>query len=164
MEESHLPDSSPENIPAQKANKVVVCTVGKESFALPLGALAEIYRGVEITRLPLAPDFLTGVINVHGNLASVLSLAAILETGETPNEGLLLILTEEYGGFALLVEGTTGFSSYTALEEVAVEKAAVEGSVHFVEGVFRDRGSLVTLINPRKLRVWIDNEFAKGED
>jgi purine-binding chemotaxis protein CheW len=164
MEESLSLDGRANQVSAEQVNKVVVCTVGKEAFALPLEALAEIYRGVEITRLPLAPGFLAGVINVHGNLASVLSLAAILGTGETPESGLLLVLTGEYGGFALLVEQTTGFTSYTALEDVAVEKAAVEGSVHFVEGVFRDRGSLITLINPRKLRVWIDNEFAKGED
>jgi len=164
MEESYLPDGSVEQIPAEKVNKVVMCTVGKESFALPLEALAEIYRALEITPLPLAPGFLTGVINVHGNLASVVSLATILNTGQTTDEGLLLILTQEYGGFALLVEGTTGFTSYTTLEEVAVEKAAEEGSVHFVEGVFRDMGNLVTLINPEKLRVWIDSEFAKGED
>jgi len=46
------------------------------------------------------------VINVHGNLASVLSLADVLKLGETPEEGLLLILAQEYGGFAILVEGT----------------------------------------------------------
>jgi len=164
MEEPQSPDGSVEQVPPEKLNHVVVCTVGKESFALPLDALAEIYRGVEITPLPLAPDFLTGVINVHGNLASVLSLAAILNAGQTTDEGLLLILTQDYGGVALLVEGTTGFTSYSTLEEVAVENAIDEGSVHFIEGVFRDNGNLVTLINPEKLRVWIDNEFAKGED
>jgi purine-binding chemotaxis protein CheW len=164
MEEPQAPDGGVTQIPAEEVNEVILCTVGKESFAIPLDALAEIYRGVEITPLPLAPDFLTGVINVHGNLSSVLSLAAILNADQPSGEGLLLILTPEYGGIALLVDGTTGFTFYSTLEEVAVDDAVGEGSVQFIEGVFRDDGNLVTLINPEKLRVWIDNEFVKGEN
>jgi purine-binding chemotaxis protein CheW len=145
-------------------HKVVVCTAGKEFFALPLEALAEIYKAQEITPLPLAPDFLAGVINVHGNLASVFSLMEILGLGKQPDEGLLLILGQEYGGFALLVEGTSGFTSYETLEEITMEAAGEDSSVNFIEGVFRNDGNLITLINPEKLRIWIDNEFAKGED
>lgn len=164
MTEFQTQEAEVEQDQAEPRHKVVVCTAGKESFALPLEALAEIYRALEITPLPLAPRFLTGVINVHGSLTSVLSLAAILGLEGTPEEGLVLILGQEYGGFAILVEGTTGFTTYATLEEVALETAVGEGSVHFIEGVFRDNGNLITLINPEKLRIWIDNEFAKGED
>lgn len=157
-------DTPSEQKDAQQEHKVVVCTVGREFFALPLGALAEIYKAQEITPLPLSPDFLTGVINVHGNLASVFSLARILDLGKQPEEGLLLILGQEYGGFALLVERTTGFSSYTTLEEISLEAAEGHDSVNFIEGVFRNNGNLITLINPEKLRIWIDNRFVKGED
>jgi len=164
MAEFQSQEAAQEKEEGHLEHKVVVCTVGKEFFALPLETLAEIYRAQEITPLPLAPDFLEGVINVHGNLASVFSLARILDLGTPKDEGLLLILGPEYGGFALLVEGTTGFSSYETLEEVTLEISREDNTVNFIEGVFRNNGILVTLINPDKLRVWVDNEFAKGED
>ena len=164
MTEFQTQETEVEQDLTEPRHKVVVCTAGKESFALPLEALSEIYRAFEITQLPLAPRFLTGVINVHGNLTSVLSLSEILGLEGTSEEGLLLILGQEHGGFAILVEGTTGFTSYATLEEVALETAAEEGTVNFIEGVFRDNGNLITLINPEKLRIWIDYEFAKGED
>jgi chemotaxis signal transduction protein len=163
MTESRSQKTASEQKDMQGEHKVVVCTIGKESFALPLGALAEIYKAHEITRLPLSPDFLAGVISVHGNLASVFSLARILDLGTQPDEGLLLILGQEYGGFALLVERTTGFSSYATLEDVSLEAAGGRDTVNFIEGVFRNNGELITLINPEKLRIWIDNEFTKGE-
>jgi purine-binding chemotaxis protein CheW len=164
MTELQPQDAASQQEKVLSEHKVVVCTVGKESFALPLQSLAEIYKAQEITPLPLSPNFLAGVINVHGNLASVFSLAEILGLGRPPDEGLLLILGQEYGGFALLVEGTSGFTSYVTLEEVTLEVAEAGKSVNFIEGVFRNNGNLITLINPEKLRVWIDNEFAKGED
>ncbi len=149
---------------ALPAREVVVCAVGREYFALPLESIAEIYKTSEITPLPLSPVYLVGVVNVHGSLASVLSLAGLLGLPVPGEAGLLLILTPEYGAIALQVDGTTGFTAYGNLEEVAREPGPGEGSVEFVEGVFRDGSKLVSLINPEKLRVWIDSEFTKGED
>jgi purine-binding chemotaxis protein CheW len=142
---------------------VVVCMVGKEYFALPLDAMAEIYKSSDIMSLPLSPSYMVGVVNVHGNLASVFSLANVLGLVEEPDlDGLLLILTAEYGGIALLIESTTGFTAYSTLEEVTKEGVGGGITVEFLEGVFREDGKLVSLINPEKLRVWIDSEFAKG--
>ena len=109
----------------EKANKVVVFTLGKEHFALPVEALAEIYRSRDITPVPLAPRFLTGVVSVHGQLASVLSLAEMLGAGMENQSGLLLILTPLYGGVALLVEKTTGFSSYSTLDKCDYYKSFI---------------------------------------
>jgi chemotaxis signal transduction protein len=145
-------------------HEVVLCALGREYFALPLESLAEIFKGTEITQLPLAPSYLMGVINVHGNLSSVLSLAGILGLEDSREEGLLLILTPDYGGIALHVDTTTGFTSYVTLEDVAREVPARGSSVEIIEGVFRDNGKLISLINPEKLRVWIDSEFTKGDD
>lgn len=158
------PDSGPEQVPNLPTHEVVLCAVGREHFALPLESLAEIFKVSEITPLPLSPPYLVGVINVHGNLASVLSLGRILGLEDTREEGLLLILTPDHGGIALHVDTTTGFTSYVALEDVARDASAKENSVEIIEGVFRDGGKLISLINPEKLRVWIDSKFTKGDD
>jgi len=164
MTDTLTPYQGQDPAPNQPAHEVVVCAVGREHFALPLESLAEIYRSMEITPLPLSPSYLVGVINVHGSLASVLSLAGILGLEETGEEGLLLILTPEHGGIALHVDGTTGFTFYVTLEDVARDAPGKEDEVEIIEGVFRDNGKLISLINPEKLRVWIDSAFTKGDD
>ncbi len=164
MTETLTPASGSEQVPNLPAHEVVVCAVGREHFALPLESLAEIFKVSEITPLPLSPSYLVGVINVHGNLASVLSLGRILGLEDTREEGLLLILTQDHGGFALHVDTTTGFTSYVTLEDVALDVPAKENPVEIIEGVFRDHGKLISLINPEKLRVWIDSKFMKGDD
>ncbi len=157
-------DPVAEEVANLPAHEVVVCSLGREYFAIPLEALAEIFRFSEITPLPMSPPYLVGVINFHGNLASVLSLGKILGQEKTPDEGLLLILTPEHGGVALHVDTTTGFTSYVTLEDVARDDPGNDTSVEIIEGVFRDNGKLISLINPEKLRVWIDSEFTKGDD
>ena len=157
-------DAGAQQVSDLPAHEVVVCALGREFFALPLESLAEIFKVSEITPLPLSPSYLMGIINVHGSLSSVLSLGRILGLEESAEEGLLLILTPEYGGIALHVDTTTGFTSYVTLEDVARDTPSKEGSVEIIEGVFRDGGKLISLINPEKLRVWIDSEFTKGDD
>ena len=164
MTEPLSSDSGLDQAPNLPAHEVVVCAVGREHFALPLESLAEIFKVSDITPLPLSPFYLVGVINVHGNLASVLSLGRILGLDDTMKEGLLLILTPNHGGIALHVDTTTGFTSYSTLEDVARDTQAIDNSVEIIEGVFRDNGKLISLINPEKLRVWIDSEFTKGDD
>lgn len=164
MSERLQPEPGKEPTPNLPAHEVVVFAVGREHFALPLESLAEIFKVSEITPLPLSPSYLMGVINVHGNLASVLSLGRILGIKSAAGEGLLLILTPAHGGMALHVDTTTGFTSYFMLEDIARDTPAKAGSVEIIEGVFRDNGKLISLINPEKLRVWIDGELTKGDD
>jgi len=154
-------DKQIQNIPT---HEVVVCSVGRAYFALPLESLAEIFRVSEITPLPFSPPYLLGVVNIHGNLASVMSLGGILGQDMGREEGLLLILTPEYGSMALHVDTTTGFTFYSTLEDVARDAPNKNSMVEIIEGVFRDGGKLISLINPEKLRVWIDGEFMKGDN
>jgi len=164
MTDTLPPESGQEQAPNLPAHEVVVCSVGREYFALPLESLAEIFKVSEITPLPASPPYLVGVINVHGNLASVLSLGMILGLEENTEDGLLLILIPEHGGIAIHVDTTTGFTSYVTLEDVARDAPQKPNSVDIIEGVFRDGGKLISLINPEKLRVWIDSEFTKGDN
>ncbi len=61
----------------QKMNnemKFVVFRLGDEEFGAPIQQVYEILRMVEITRVPRAPHFIVGVINLRGKVIPVLDL------------------------------------------------------------------------------------------
>ncbi|UCF30209.1 MAG: chemotaxis protein CheW [bacterium] len=149
--------------PEDSGHGVILFTIGSEYFALPLEDIAEIHRTEEITPLPLAPEFLLGVINVHGILSSVIHIAKIMNVSGDEESELLIRLIPERGGISLMVGATMGMARYSFLEEVTREISDRTGQVTFVEGIFRSGERLVSLINPEKLRVWIDAAFSKGE-
>ncbi len=149
--------------PDESGHGTILFTVGNEYLAIPLEDIAEIHQAEDITPLPLAPDFLLGVINVHGILSSVISLARIMNISEGEDDDLLIRLIPERGGISLVVGATLGMARYSFLEEVTREISDRTGQVSFVEGVFRSGERLVSLINPDKLRVWIDGTFLKGD-
>ncbi len=53
--------------------------VEKESFAINIRDVKEILEVTNITRVPLTPDYIYGVINLRGNVAPVIDLSARLK-------------------------------------------------------------------------------------
>jgi len=56
------------------SNQLVAFTLEGQSFALDLGTVHRVVRAIEVTPLPNAPDIILGVINVRGELATVVDL------------------------------------------------------------------------------------------
>ena len=52
----------------------VTCRIAQEEFALDVLSVQEINRMVEVTRVPKAPYFVEGVINLRGRIIPVLDL------------------------------------------------------------------------------------------
>lgn len=58
---------------------VLIVMVGEERYGLPLGFLREIQKISTITRVPGVPPFILGVINLRGEVVSVLDPAVLLD-------------------------------------------------------------------------------------
>lgn len=72
--------------------EVVLCTVAKEVFALPVVHLREVVLLPAVTALPHCPDWLMGVAHVRGNLMSVLCLGKFCHAkGESRPEYLAVV-------------------------------------------------------------------------
>jgi len=52
--------------------------VGKESFAISITDVNEIIEISSVTRVPMTPDYIHGVINLRGNVVPVIDLSARL--------------------------------------------------------------------------------------
>ncbi len=58
----------------KQSDFLVVFTLDKQRYALPLSATDRVVRMVSITPLPKAPDIILGVINFHGTVIPVVNV------------------------------------------------------------------------------------------
>lgn len=58
----------------RKEQQLVVFRLGTEEYGVDILQVQEIKRMLEITRVPQAPDFIEGVINLRGQIIPVLDL------------------------------------------------------------------------------------------
>lgn len=63
--------------------KVLVFHIGCERFGLPLALVARVLPVAQLTRLPLAPDYVPGLLDLHGEPVPVVDLSRL--AGHTPD-------------------------------------------------------------------------------
>lgn len=92
--------------PTRATVPVLVFSLGTERYSLALADLAEVLPFSACTPLPGAPPELLGVINLRGEIRSVVSLARILELpqGEDGASGYIVLLRDQGHGVGLKVD------------------------------------------------------------
>lgn len=68
---------------AQEQVQMVSFYIREQIFLLPVSVIVEVLRHMPLTRLPMAPPFIAGVVNLRGKVTPLLHLDALLTTDQT---------------------------------------------------------------------------------
>ena len=140
---------------AEAAERFVVFRLGEEHYGLPVGAVEEVARRPEsLTRVPRAPAFLEGVMNLRGSVVPVIDQRrrfAAAGAGEERARRVVVVMLEGLRA-GLAVDAVTEILSIPAsalapAPELATGDAAVIDRIATVE---RD-GRMILLVDPRAL-------------
>lgn len=133
----------------RKERQLVVFTLGREEYGVDILQVQEIKRLTEITRVPNAPAFVEGVINLRGNIIPVIDLHKRFGLGafEPGPESRIVIVTVRDITLGIMVDSV---SEVLTLEEAAISPppplvAGIEAS--YLEGIGRLDDRLLILLN-----------------
>lgn len=107
-----------------------------ETYAMDASAVREIIQYVAMTRVPLMPDFVCGVINLRGSVVPVIDLQSRIHRGSSqPGKKTCIVIFDvhregERAEFGLLVESVS--------EVCAIAHNDVEPAPQFGGGLRRD--------------------------
>jgi purine-binding chemotaxis protein CheW len=89
--------------------QVVVFTLGQEAYGVDIGRVQEIIRRPQITRVPGAPGFVEGVINLRGKVIPVVELRQRfgLPPVETTGEGRIVVVEVNGNTVGMGVDGVS---------------------------------------------------------
>jgi len=133
----------------------IIFRLGNQEYGLPVTALDEIARPPDrIARLPKAPAFIEGVINLRGNIVPIIDLRRRFElASKEPGSGRrILVLTVGSGKAGFLVDGVSEVMKVPAATihpapELSPEQMRLIGRVANVQA--QDR--MIFLIDPAQL-------------
>lgn len=77
--------------------QVVIFRLQQEEFGIEINRVREIIRMVDITRIPEAPGFIVGVVNLHGQVIAVIDLVqqlSLVKDSPTPSKSARIIVVE----------------------------------------------------------------------
>jgi len=142
----------------QECIEIIVFRLAYETYGIETAFVREVYPLKDITTLPGTPSFVIGIINVRGQIVSVVDLKKFFNL---PDKGLgelnkvIIIYNErmEFGVLADIVEGTQS----VALKEImAAPPSAVGIGKRYLKGVTKEHIVLLeaeSILNDEKIIV-----------
>ncbi len=76
--------------------QVVHFTIGSENYGLEVEQVQEIIRPLPVTRVPFAPAFIEGVINLRGSIIPVIKLDDLLGRQLSENNGYSRVIIAHF--------------------------------------------------------------------
>ncbi len=94
---------------AQAEKQLVVFDLDSESYGVDIGAVREIIRMQEITRVPRTPEFVEGVINLRGKVIPVVDLSKRfgLNVGEESKDNRIVVVDIGGQDIGVVVDAVT---------------------------------------------------------
>jgi purine-binding chemotaxis protein CheW len=144
----HSPAAAPNEA---RAGQYLMFTLGEETFACRINSIREIIECPPMTAIPLAPDFLRGVINLRGAVVPVIDLSARFERGQTQlgeRTCIVILEVEAEEGSQLLGVIVDGVTAVLEVEAGDIESRPKLGSgirSEFIAGMIR-QGELFVLM------------------
>ena len=129
----------------KRLRKLVTFSLDDRKFALYVSAVQRIIRVVEVTSLPKAPDIVSGIINMQGQVIPVFDIRMRfhLPAREVQLNDQLIIASTTKRTVALLVDSVDDVIEISEERIVAAEQILPE--LEYVEGVMKTEGGMVLI-------------------
>jgi purine-binding chemotaxis protein CheW len=131
--------------------QVVVFKLNDEQFAVETAKVQGINDMMEITKVPKAPAYIKGLINLRGNIISLLDINLLLdvEKGENKQSNIVIVnMKEELVGIAV-----NEVDEVLEVEEDIIERIEDDKKRSYIKGVINFKDRIVTLIDIDKLLI-----------
>lgn len=129
--------------------QVVIFRLNDEQFAVQTSKVQNITDNMEITKVPKAPKHIKGLINLRGNVISLLDVNLLLEVPKDPDtQGNIIILEVEDELVGINVDQV---DEVLDIEEYMIEKVDSDKEKPYIKGVINFKDRIVTLIDIDKV-------------
>ena len=124
--------------------QIVVFRLGEEHFAVDTERVQGINDMMVVTKVPKAPSYIKGLINLRGSIKSLVDINLLLNldsNNEQQNIIILKVLDEEVGISVDEVEEVLD------VEERDIQKVEANANSQYIKGIINIDGRLLTIID-----------------
>ena len=142
--------------------KYLIFTVEDKRYALPSRIISEVAALEKVFPLPLAPDYVRGIINRYSVPYALIDLSfLLLKTNSAAQK--VIVLKEEIDKIALLIDDVIDIADFPLekLMEIEQDEKTLSGSIN---SYFEWKGHHIFCIDTGELINRIKNDFDQQEE
>jgi len=131
----------------------VTFKLDSETYGINVMQVQEVLRYTEIAPVPGAPLYVLGIINLRGNVVTVIDTRSRfgLESSEVTDNTRIVIIESEKQVIGILVDSVAEVVYLKASEIDIAPNVGNEESAKFIQGVSNRDGELLILVDLNKL-------------
>ncbi|MFB0955135.1 MAG: chemotaxis protein CheW, partial [Aeromonadaceae bacterium] len=131
----------------------VTFQLDRETYGINVMQVQEVLRYTEIAPVPGAPDYVLGIINLRGNVVTVIDTRSRfgLQPAEVSDNSRIVIIEAEKQVIGILVDSVAEVVYLRASEIDVAPSVGTEESAKFIQGVSNRDGELLILVDLNKL-------------
>ena len=126
--------------------------LGPEPYGIPLLSVKEVITLPETTRIPNAPSYYIGIMNLRGQIISIIDLRKKLGINpQEVNEEAVVIIEIEGMGIGLVVDSINKVLNIPLEQLKAVPEVSSQVNSKYIIGVFSADTKLVVILDLEKV-------------
>jgi purine-binding chemotaxis protein CheW len=131
----------------------VTYKLGEETYGINVMQVQEVLRHTEIAPVPGAPEYVLGIINLRGNVVTVIDTRARfgLEATELSDNSRIVIIESDEQVVGILVDSVAEVVYLRSSDIDSAPNVGTEESAKFIQGVSNREGELLILVDLNKL-------------
>jgi purine-binding chemotaxis protein CheW len=140
--------SAPSNT-ASASTEYVTVTIGDHLFGLPIARVQDVFVPDRLTRVPLAPLEVAGILNLRGRVVTAINMRSRLDLGaQKPGQQVMAIGIESKGeSYGLLVDAVGEVMALADCERQAKPANLDPRLARVAAGVHRLEGQLLVVLD-----------------
>ncbi|HCG5211510.1 chemotaxis protein CheW [Vibrio parahaemolyticus] len=125
----------------------------EETYGINVMQVREVLRCTEIAPVPGAPDYVLGIINLRGNVVTVIDTRSRfgLMEGEVTDNTRIIVIESERQVIGILVDSVAEVVYLRSSEIDTTPSVGTDESAKFIQGVSNRDGKLLILVDLNKL-------------
>ena len=139
--------------PSDEVFQRVTFKLENETYGINVMQIQEILRYSEIAAVPGAPDYVLGIINLRGNVVTVIDTRSRfgLMPAEITDNSRIVIIEAEKQVIGILVDSVAEVVYLKKSDIEAAPHVGTEESAQFIQGVTNREDGLLILVDLNKL-------------
>lgn len=124
--------------------QIVVFKLGEEHFAVETERVQSINDSMNITLVPKSPKHIKGLINLRGNIKSLVDINLLLGVSSNGEQNNIIILNSQDEEIGISVDEV---EEVLDIDEKLIQKNNSNQNIQYIKGVLNHDNKLLTIID-----------------
>lgn len=133
----------------REGEQYVVFALGDTEYGIPVANVLEVGEPQAPTHVPYVPHWVRGIINLRGEIVSLVDLRGFLNGENGDDDGWMIIsqTRDEAVTVGLLVDDVRGNRQFSSQQKTDVGAGLTDGSARYLQTVFEENGQMIAALD-----------------